>query len=84
MKRFLGGCLMTLFLLPGLAHAGFEEGRHYMVLPFPAPVETGDNIEVREFFWYGCPHCYVLEPALARIIEAIPGADGGARMDGGG
>jgi thiol:disulfide interchange protein DsbA len=72
MKRFLRGCLMTLFLIPGLAHAGFEEGRHYMTLPFPAQVETGDKIEVREFFWYGCPHCYVLEPALNSWLKKMP------------
>lgn len=71
MKRFLGGCLMAL-LLAGPAQAGFEEGRHYMVLPFSAPVETGDKIEVREFFWYGCPHCYVLEPALANWLKKMP------------
>ena len=43
-----------------------------MVLPFPAAVETGDKIEVREFFWYGCPHCYVLEPALAKWQKKMP------------
>lgn len=63
---------MTLFLLPGLVHAGFEEGRHYMVLPFPAAVETGNKIEVREIFWYGCPHCYVLEPTLASWVKKMP------------
>ena len=72
MKRFLRGCLMTLFLLPGLAHAGFEEGRHYMVLPFPTAVETGNKIEVREIFWYGCPHCYVLEPTLKNWLKKLP------------
>jgi len=72
MKRFLRGGLMALFLLPGLVHAGFEEGKNYMVLPFPATVETGDKIEVREFFWYGCPHCYVLEPALAKWVKKMP------------
>src|SRR3990170_7019068 len=72
MKRFLGGCLMTLFLLSGLAHAGFEEGRHYMVLPFPVAVETGNKIEVREIFWYGCPHCYVLEPGLSQWVKKLP------------
>lgn len=73
MKRFLGAwLLMALFLLAGPARAGFEEGRHYMVLPFPAAVETGDKIEVREFFWYGCPHCYVLEPALANWLKKMP------------
>lgn len=72
MKRFFRSCLAVLFLLPLLAHAGFVEGRHYMVLPFPAPVETGGKVEVREFFWYGCPHCYVLEPALANWLKKMP------------
>ena len=29
----------------------------------PVSVE-GNKIEVIEFFWYGCPHCYNLEPVL--------------------
>ncbi len=24
--------------------------------------EAKGKVEVREFFWYGCPHCYTLEP----------------------
>lgn len=42
----------------------FVEGQHYQRLENPQPTATGDKIEVREFFWYGCPHCYVLEPYL--------------------
>ena len=42
----------------------FVEGRHYTRVSAPQPTETADKIEVREFFWYGCPHCYVLEPYL--------------------
>lgn len=72
MRRLLGGCLCMLLLLPALARAGFEEGRHYMALPFPAAVETGERIEVREFFWYGCPHCYTLEPFLAHWLKKMP------------
>ena len=30
----------------------------------PQPVETGDRIEVIDFFWYGCPFCNALQPAL--------------------
>jgi thiol:disulfide interchange protein DsbA len=41
-------------------------------VPFPTPVETGNKIEVREFFWYGCPHCYMLEPALTRWLKKLP------------
>lgn len=36
----------------------------------PAPV-TG-KIEVVEFFWYGCPHCYDLEPYLDEWLASKP------------
>ncbi|HEU5338779.1 MAG TPA: thiol:disulfide interchange protein DsbA/DsbL [Sulfuricaulis sp.] len=72
MKRYFGGWLLALFLLSGVTHAAIEEGRHYMSLPCPAAVETGNRIEVREFFWYGCPHCYVLEPGLASWMKKMP------------
>lgn len=72
MRRLIGGWMLALMLVPGWAHAGFEEGRQYLVVPFPAAVETGKKVEVREFFWYGCPHCYVLEPALTRWLKKLP------------
>ena len=72
MKRWMGAGLIMLLLLPGLAPAAVVEGRHYMEVPFPATVETGKKIEVREFFWYGCPHCYVLEPALEKWLKQLP------------
>lgn len=42
----------------------WKEGVHYNEIPFPLTVETGKNIEVREYFWYGCPHCFNLEPTI--------------------
>lgn len=36
------------------------------------PVETGDKIEVIDFFWYGCPHCFNLQPALEGWIKRKP------------
>jgi thiol:disulfide interchange protein DsbA len=41
-------------------------------LPSGSVVETDDKIEVREFFWYGCPHCYSLEPYLERWLKTKP------------
>ncbi|BAU46614.1 DSBA oxidoreductase [Sulfurifustis variabilis] len=72
MKRLLALTVSLLVLAPVLAFGGFEEGRHYAEVPFPQPVETGKQIEVREFFWYGCPHCYTLEPALNRWLSRKP------------
>ncbi len=38
----------------------------------PQPVETRDRIEVIDFFWYGCPHCNDLQPALEGWIKRKP------------
>ncbi len=48
--------------------AKYLEGIQYEAIP-PQPVETGKAIEVREFFWYGCPHCYVFEPQLSAWLK---------------
>jgi thiol:disulfide interchange protein DsbA len=72
MKRLVGGLLWMVLLVPALGQAAFVEGQHYQEVPFSQPVETGNRIEVREFFWYGCPHCYVLESALTEWLKKIP------------
>src|SRR5207245_2304577 len=41
-----------------------EAGTDYVVLQSPQPVETGDKIEVLEFFQYSCPHCFAFTPDL--------------------
>jgi protein dithiol oxidoreductase (disulfide-forming) len=37
------------------------------------PVETQGKIEVLEFFWYGCIHCYNLEPFIENWLKGLPG-----------
>jgi thiol:disulfide interchange protein DsbA len=48
------------------ADAGFE------TLSPAQPVQNTDKIEVIEFFWYGCPHCYSLEPAMSSWLKNKP------------
>jgi thiol:disulfide interchange protein DsbA len=47
-------------------------GRDYQPLKPPQPTESGNKIEVLEFFWYGCPHCAHLEPQLAQWLKKKP------------
>jgi thiol:disulfide interchange protein DsbA len=49
-----------------------EEGFDYRILPIPQPVETKGKVEVIEFFWYGCPHCYDFEPELISWVKRQP------------
>ena len=40
----------------------FDEGRHYIrLVPSQPTIGGADKIEVAEFFWYGCGHCYNFE-----------------------
>ena len=52
----------------GTAHAQATFGK----LAVPQPSEGGGKIEVIEFFWYGCPHCYALEPAVNTWLKNAP------------
>jgi thiol:disulfide interchange protein DsbA len=44
----------------------------YTSLQGALPVENPAKVEVAEFFWYGCIHCYNLEPVLAAWLPKLP------------
>ena len=48
------------------------EGKDYKLVTPPQPTDSTDKIEVREIFWYGCPHCYAFEPYLDKWLETKP------------
>ena len=64
--------LVALLLLACSLQAAAQrlpvQGRDYVVLDAPQPVETGDRIEIIEFFYYGCPVCYESQPHIARWL----------------
>ncbi|MEN7343031.1 MAG: thiol:disulfide interchange protein DsbA/DsbL [Pseudomonadota bacterium] len=51
----------------------FKEGVHYQRFrPTKMTVGNGETIEVAEIFWYGCGHCYNLEPVINRWAQDLP------------
>src|SRR5438105_8866745 len=60
----------VLFALP-LAAAAQQQFAYSEVNP-PQPVDAKGKIEVVEFFWYGCPHCYNLEPHIEAWLKNLP------------
>ena len=50
----------------------FEEGKDYVRLSTPVPTDTPGKIEVIEMFWYGCPHCFDLEPSVREWLKHKP------------
>jgi thiol:disulfide interchange protein DsbA len=51
----------------------FQEGKHYARLVPTQPTLGGaDKVEVAEFFYYLCPHCYTFEPTIKGWAENKP------------
>ncbi|MDC1072102.1 thiol:disulfide interchange protein DsbA/DsbL [Gammaproteobacteria bacterium] len=63
--------IFLAFTLPSAAQE-FQEDVNFFPLLVEQPVRTGDQIEVLEIFWYGCPHCYALEPYLKKWLKNKP------------
>ncbi len=59
-------------LFPPAAMAQPRAGADYSELKAVQPVEARGKIEVVEFFWYRCPHCYNLEPVLEPWSKKLP------------
>jgi len=66
--------LLTALLLglPVYQANALEEGVDFVALTQPQPTETDGKVEVLEFFWYGCPHCWHLEPLLKLWKDRMP------------
>ena len=54
-----------------LQAADYKEGVHYKKLSEQQP-ESGERVEVLQFFWYGCPHCYTFEPYVNAWKKSKP------------
>jgi thiol:disulfide interchange protein DsbA len=63
------GLLILLFSCAFLVKA---ESPGYETLSSPQPTQNPAKIEVIEFFWYGCPHCYAFEPLLEKWVKSLP------------
>ena len=73
MKKIVATLLAGTLMLAGSALAkSFEEGVQYVPIQPQPPVGMGEEVEVVEFFWYGCPHCYSMEPYLNNWLTALP------------
>ena len=65
--RFLNQfvCAIAMMGVAGMClAAGAHDHPEYIRLKIVQPTDSPGRIEVIEFFWYGCPHCDKLEPAV--------------------
>ncbi len=74
MRKLLMASVLGLMMaaMAPLGAVELKEGKQYTVLDPQRAVESQDKIEVTEFFWYGCSHCYHLDPVLAKWLKNLP------------
>jgi thiol:disulfide interchange protein DsbA len=76
-RRFLGSLAagaLALAAAPAVRaqNSPPREGVEYRAQQPAQPTDTGNRLEVLEFFWYGCPHCFSLESALKDWSRKLP------------
>jgi protein dithiol oxidoreductase (disulfide-forming) len=63
---------VLMICFAALAHAEAVVNKEYVAINPTQPTESGRKIEVIEFFYYGCPHCFDLEPVLEVWLKQKP------------
>ncbi|MBA3581334.1 MAG: thiol:disulfide interchange protein DsbA/DsbL [Gammaproteobacteria bacterium] len=76
LKRSLILLLGSIFAMAACAaetpNEKFKEGIDYGVLPKAVATDVANKVEVIEFFYYGCPHCYHFEPHIQSLRKTMP------------
>ena len=72
LKRLILGLATLLLCAAAMAQQKPVEGKDYTALNPPQSVEATGKVDVTEFFWYRCPHCYNLEPLLQDWVKKLP------------
>lgn len=73
-RNFIAGCsaLASSAILGGLPALCQAQALGYQPLDTPVPTRDPSRIEILEFFWFGCPHCYRFEPTINRWKDSKP------------
>ncbi|MDT8384508.1 MAG: thiol:disulfide interchange protein DsbA/DsbL [Gammaproteobacteria bacterium] len=73
---------IAIFALGLVGTSQLMAAEGYELITPPQPTTSGDQVEVVELFWYGCPHCYRLEPFVERWLQRKPANVKFVRMPG--
>ena len=70
--------LSLISLMATLVFSGFtmaaDSSQKYIQISNQKQTES-DKVVIYEFFWYGCPHCYTLEPTINCLLYTSDAAD---------
>ena len=82
MKRLFSALMLLSILIPVAScsaqsedvkdASAYKQGKDYSVLARPVKTSNPEKIEVVEIFWYGCIHCFRLEPEISKWKKQLP------------
>ncbi|MDX1916195.1 MAG: thiol:disulfide interchange protein DsbA/DsbL [Methylophilus sp.] len=72
MKKFLTGLMLILSTHVIAAETATQEGNAFEAVAQVIPTDKPAKIEVMEIFWYGCIHCYHMDPLLNAWVKKLP------------
>jgi len=80
MTQLMGVGVMGKAALGALPAAGLgwssvalaQSTQAYRLIEPAMPTQDESKVEVLEFFWFGCPHCFAFEPAINKWAESKP------------
>ena len=71
LKHGLLAATLSLFAVACNADE-YTAGKNYRPVTTAQKPDDPKRITVEEFFWYGCPHCYHLEPEVEAWLKTKP------------
>jgi thiol:disulfide interchange protein DsbA len=71
MRLFKQMLVVVALLCASYTHAEETASAGYKLLSTPQPT-SGKKVQVQEFFFYGCSHCYHLHPLLVAWEKKMP------------
>ena len=82
MKKFMLSVLLSSIFTASFAATcmdGLKSGVNYNSINLTSEQkvyqETKEKIQITEFFWYGCPHCYHMEPMIKDFLAKHPNVE---------
>jgi thiol:disulfide interchange protein DsbA len=71
-RRLLAAVALAAAALAPASAAAQRQLAPFLELNQPIATDAKGKVEVVEFFWYECPHCYALEPLLEEWVAKLP------------
>lgn len=73
MLSAVGAALVLMPATTVLAQQQAVSDKDFQALSGHVPTEAAPGkVEVLEFFWYGCPHCYAFDPTISAWSKRLP------------